>query len=142
MKMPMSPRPCPPVPIQPIAMRLLGATAPSLPSADDGTMCGNATAAVAVAPARLRNCLRVAFLTRILLVRSEILPVTHPGCCRSGFELEDDVHLDARPQRQAGHADGGADTNAGVFAEHVAEQFGRAVDHEVLVVERRVAVDV
>src|SRR5579872_726263 len=39
--------PCPPTPIHPITMRLLGAVAPSRPSALEGTMAGNAIAPAA-----------------------------------------------------------------------------------------------
>ncbi len=43
----MSPVPLPPTPMQPIVMRLLGAIVPVSPSAEDGTMYGKATVAVA-----------------------------------------------------------------------------------------------
>ena len=43
----MSPVPLPPTPMQPIVIRLLGAIVAVSPSADEGTMYGKATVAVA-----------------------------------------------------------------------------------------------
>ena len=52
----MSPRPCGPQPMTPTVMRLLGAVAPSLPSADAGMIVGKPTTAVsAVVPRNSRR---------------------------------------------------------------------------------------
>jgi hypothetical protein len=53
--------PCQPTPIQPIVMRSLGATLPSLPRADELMIYGNATAPAAVPATPPRNCRRLTF---------------------------------------------------------------------------------
>jgi hypothetical protein len=67
------------VPTQPMVMRSLGATAPSLPSALEGTMYGNATAPTAAAEACFKNCRRddVDFFTRMLLMLCASVGVDH-----------------------------------------------------------------
>ena len=56
-------------------------------------------------------------------------------------DLEDRLDLDGRPARQRGHADGAADADARVLAEHVGQQFAAAVDHGRLAFELRRAGD-
>lgn len=55
--------PCPiiPTPMNPIVTRLLGATAPSRPNTDEGTMVGKATDAPATAAAPFKNSRRLIF---------------------------------------------------------------------------------
>ena len=58
-KLPMTPWPWGPRPMQPTPIRLLGATLPDFPSADDGTMEGNAAADMTIPLVALRKSRRV-----------------------------------------------------------------------------------
>src|ERR1039458_8186611 len=66
-KLPMSPCPCGPTPMQPTTMRLPGATVPDLPSAEAGMREGKAAAERAKLVVCLRNWRRVELLLLILM---------------------------------------------------------------------------
>jgi len=51
----MSPVPMPPMPMQPITIRLLAATLPALPNADEETIYGKATVPAVMPVAFFRN---------------------------------------------------------------------------------------
>jgi len=88
------PWPMPPVPMQPTVIRLLAATLPPLPTADEGTKYGNTTEPAAIPVAFFKNPRRlILFFSDIFLTTPTLLTTCNFSVlmipeCRAYFYLK------------------------------------------------------